>query len=334
MKPQAVAIGSLVGFARAAKLAIGIMTWVSTATGHGQANEPEHLFHFGTSAALFRQFNENDAKAAMRVWAETLVSNGVIHADPTMRIYDSVDAITAALQKQELDGVSVPINELFAIMDKIQFDHFIFDVVEGSITERYVLLVPQNSEVTNLQALQGRSLNVLRNARMSLASIWLDTLLLEKGLEPSVKLCSQVTEDDKVTKTVLPVFFHRTDACLVTLKGFKTMCELNPQVERQLKTLAISPEFVVTGFFLRAGPPKALQDQVVAQTLRVHLAPAGQQILTVFHTDRLEEYPASVLDGSFALLRRHEQLLAKVQADHADTPGKVAIQDATSKLPK
>ena len=111
-------------------------------------------------------------------------------------------------------------------------------------------------------------------------------------------------------QTVLPVFFGKIDACLVTQKGFKTMGELNPQVNRQLRVLASSPEFVPTGFFFRMGYPQAQQADCLAEFTRVHTSTDGQQILTVFQTDRLQEYPGSVLDSAFALVESHRRLLA------------------------
>ena len=93
----------------------------------------------------------------------------------------------------------------------------------------------------------------------------------------------------------------------------------HPQVPRQLRLLASSPELVTTAFFFRAGYPKAQQDRVVGESLRVHATPAGQQVLTVFQTERLEEYPASVLDSARALLESHRRLCGGTNRLHAAT---------------
>ena len=67
--------------------------------------------------------------------------------------------------------------------------------------------------------------------------------------------------------------------------------------------------------FLREGYPPVQQDKFVAEVTRVHLAPSGHQILTVFQTERLEEHPASVMDSTFELLATHKRLLGKVRTD-------------------
>jgi phosphonate transport system substrate-binding protein len=259
--------------------------------------------------AVMPDVNENDARAAMKVWAENIVNNGVVRADPNVLMFHDFASMSEALHNRAVDGVVASTSDYFAIRQEVDFNHFVFAVTAGSIYDQYILLVHQDSGLAKVDDLRGRSLNILRHTRTSLAPIWLDTLLLEKGLKPAQDFCSGITEETKLAQTVLPVFFHKADACLVTLKGFKTMSELNPQLGRQLRVLATSPELVPSGFFFRTGYPQAQQKQCLAEFTRVHTTATGQQILTVFQTERLEECPASVLDSALNLLTRHQQLL-------------------------
>jgi ABC-type phosphate/phosphonate transport system substrate-binding protein len=280
-----------------------------TVPGQNQAPEPDHPFRFGFSASLMQEVNEADSRAAMKVWAETLVKDGTVRGNPDVLFCPDLATMVTALQNRLVDGVAAPTTEFLALRERVKFNRYVFGVTGGNLAEEYVLLVHKDSGLTELDHLRGRSLNVLKHSRTCLAIPWLDTLLLDKGLNPVRDFCGRVTEESKLTKAVLPVFFRKADACLVTLKGFKTMSELNPQVSRQMRVLASSPEFIPAAFFFRAGYPQAQQDQYVAEFTRVHATPAGQQILTVFQTERLEEHPASVLDRTFALLESHRRLL-------------------------
>ncbi len=279
-----------------------------TAMGLAQDPEPEHPFRFAFSSALMPDVNENDTRAALRVWTETLTRDGLVCGDTNVLFCPDRAGMLTSLQNRTSDGVAVPTTEFLALREQVKFNRHIFGVTEGTISEEYVLLVHAESGLTRIEDLQGRSLNVLRHSRMCLAMPWLDTLLLEKKLKPALVFFGRVTEDGKLTKTVLPVFFRKADACLVPRKGFRTMGELNPQVNRQLRVLATSPEFVPAGFFFRAGYPQAQQDKFVAEVEQVHARPSGQQVLTVFQVERLEEHPASVLDSAVALMERHRQL--------------------------
>jgi phosphonate transport system substrate-binding protein len=87
------------------------------------------------------------------------------------------------------------------------------------------------------------------------------------------------------------------------------MCELNPQVGRELRVLTNSPNLVPSAFLFRSGFPAAEQEACLKEFTHAHLSVMGQQILTVFQTERLEERPASVLDSALELLQRHQDLL-------------------------
>jgi ABC-type phosphate/phosphonate transport system substrate-binding protein len=281
---------------------------VGTVPGQSQETEPEHPFRFAFSSALMGNANENDARAAMKVWADTLVQEGTVRGDPEVLFCLEVTDMIMALQSRRVDGLAALTSEFYLLRDKVEFNRFIFAVEAGSIFQEYVILVHADSGLTQIEDLRGRTLNVLRNSRLCLAIPWMDTLLLDKGLKPAQAFCGRITEQDKLAKTVLPVFFRQTDACLVTRKGFNTMGELNPQVIKQLRVLATSPQYVTGGFFFRRGYPRFQQDQFVNEMERVHNRPSGHQILTVFQTERLEEHPLSVLDSAIALLEIHRRL--------------------------
>lgn len=297
------------GFARKIALFLGLVSAVVGTGLPARSQEPEHPFHFGFSTALMPDVNEDDASAAMKVWAEGVVKNGVINADPHVLMFHDFASLQTALRNKTVDGVVAPTAEYFALTNEFEFNHFVFSVVAGSIFDEYILLVRAEGRFAKVEDLRGCTLNSLKQTRTSLAPIWLDTLLLEKGLPPAAQFCGRVTEATKLTQTVLPVFFGKADACLVTRTGFNTMCELNPQVGRQLRVLAASTNYVPSGFFFRAGYPPARQEECLAEFKRVGKNPAGLQILTVFQTESLEEQPASVLNSTLDLLKRHRQLL-------------------------
>ena len=289
------------------------------------ANRP---FHAAFSSMILKQFNESDAKAAIKVWVEAFVREGAFQADSTAKVYDSAGDLAAAIQRQDVDGVTMQVKEFFEIKDQVKFDRYIFNTHNSSFKDEYVLLVHRDSPFVRIEDLQGRPLNILQLPQMAMADSWLDVFLMEKGLKPMKEFFGRMNEATKLTQTVLPVFFRQADACLVTRQGFETMGELNPQVSKQLRVLASSPPLVATGFFMRTGYPKAEQDKLVNTIVRIHTGVAGQQVLTVFQTERLQEEPASFMDGTLALLERHRQLLPGTNSVQVQ-PSPVAPATAT-----
>jgi len=287
------------------------LAWGSSlvaAKDQGLVPSEGRAFRFGFSTALMPEVSENDARAAMKMWASTMLKTGAISADPDVLLSRDLATMTTALREGTVDGVAITTSEWFQLRDHIRFNRCVFSLVAGSITEEYLLLVHAQSSFNRIEDLQDRSLNILDNSRMSLALPWLDSVLQEKGLKPARNFFDNLREEPKVTKTVLPVFFRKIDACLVTRKSFEAMSDLNPEVGRQLRAIATSPLLIASGFFFREGYPRKQQDKYLSEFTNIHSNPAGQQILTVFQIERLQEYPVSVLDDTLLLLQSCQRL--------------------------
>ena len=92
------------------------------------------------------------------------------------------------------------------------------------------------------------------------------------------------------------------------------MKELNPQLGQQLKVLAASPELVPSVFCFRTDFSSSMKEQLLAEIAKVHQSPSGQQVLTMFQSERLEERPVVCLDSALELLVRHRRLSAATTA--------------------
>ncbi len=283
----------------------------------GDTNRP---FRLAYTSSMFTEVNESDARAAMKVWIQTVAKERGIPVDPASQIYRTVEAVVAGSHTNQVDGVGLTTPEFEIIGKKMPFSRLALGVHAGSITETYVLLVRADSGLKDLQDLEKRNLIVLQNPRMSLAMIWLDTVLLEKGRARVRDFFGRATFSNKATKVALPVFFRKADACLMTRRSFDVMTELNPQVGKQLRVLAVSPELVPAGFAFRADFQSPLREQILVELKRLAESPAGRQILTLTQADRIEEWPLSCLDTALELLARHRRLCGGKKAVQANEP--------------
>jgi phosphonate transport system substrate-binding protein len=125
---------------------------------------------------------------------------------------------------------------------------------------------------------------------------------------------------NKATRVALPVFFRQADACLMTRTSFEVLGELNPQLNKQLRVLAISPELVPAGFAFRADYVSPLRAQMLTEMARLGETPAGQQILALTQAERIVDRPVSCLDNALELLAQHRRLCAATNAGAARRP--------------
>ena len=259
---------------------------------------------------MFTEVNENEARAAMRVWIMTVAKEHGIPVDPELIVYNGAEEALRAAETDRIDAYGATLEEYSVLSAHLAFDRLAVATRMEGFHENYVVLVRQDSGWADLADLRGRDLLVLQNPRMSLAFTWLDTVLLEKGQGRAAAFFSHIEEQNKPSRVALPVFFRKTAACLTTLKSFTAMQELNPQLGKQLHVLAQSPDLISSIFAFRTDFRPSYRERLFQEMHRLSDSPAGQQILTLLQSQRIDEQPFSCLDSSLALLVKHRQLCA------------------------
>jgi phosphonate transport system substrate-binding protein len=137
---------------------------------------------------------------------------------------------------------------------------------------------------------------------------WLDTALVEAGQKRAADFFGPIRYQDKASLVALPVFFRQVDACLITSNSFKVMGELNPQLHKQLRVLALSPDVIPSFFAFCARDPSLVSPEVITAMTEMHQSTAGKQILTLVKADCIVERPVNCLQPSLDLLAKHDRL--------------------------
>ena len=289
--------------------AIGLAALLAFAAlpARGDSAEPTS-FRIGFASSMFSDVNENDAKAAVKVWGQLIAKEKNVPTDPDPAILKDVEELRRALREQKVDAVAITTTDYDQLRREVRFAPIFVTHNAKSNTERYVLLAHRDGPVKSLADLRGRSLNLHRNPRACLSPLWLDTLLVQQGHPVADALAGRITHETKLSKVVLPVFFRQADACVVTHSGFATMSELNPQLAKQLTVLAESPAMVPAVFAFRADYQPVFKETLIAGVNDLKRTPAGQQVLTIFHSENIEEQPASCLDSALELIAAHTRL--------------------------
>ena len=261
------------------------------------------------SESLFQDLNENDARAAVRVWADSMAEAAHLDIEGGPQLLSS-EQIVHAIATHQLDGFSITTNEYMKVIPFVDPVIFTDEVsVEGGL--EYVLLVRSEEGIHDLAGLRGRSLLIYQSPSMSLAAAWLETLLAGLKLDSAERFFARVKPSIKVSQTVLPVYFGSADACLVTRRAFDTMSELNPQLRRKLLVLAISPKLLAAFFGVQKDAPPAIKARIHQALIGYYDTPKGRQILTLFQSGRLVAVDTSVLRVSVDLLAGADRARAR-----------------------
>lgn len=274
------------------------------------------------SSRMFPDINESDARAAIKVWAQTLGRENGIPVDPHPRILTGVPDCVDAFRSNEVDAISMTIDEYLETEAVMPLGFLFGGLTQNELDVEYVILTHCDSKFERIEDLRGQRLVCLENPRMAMAQIWLDTELRERHCPGANSFFESLKIKNKLELVVLPVFFKSADACLVDRAGFKTMVELNPQLGKKLRVIASSQEILPVVFCFRADFSEARRDRLWAVFRQIHLSPAGQQILTVFHSERLVEVQQNALTSARNLMRRYRRFhpgnLAQTSSESAD----------------
>jgi phosphonate transport system substrate-binding protein len=150
-----------------------------------------------------------------------------------------------------------------------------------------LLLVRDDSGITRIEQLRGKSLMVDTGQQGTIPMKWLDSIMAARGSANAQGVFSSISKYTKGNQAVMPVFFRQADACLVGRNHYDTMVELNPQLGRQLRILERSPGFVTGILAMRKDNRNPICDDVVKMLQEMHTEPMGKQLMTLFRINRL-----------------------------------------------
>lgn len=272
------------------------------------AETPSPPFRIGFSSSMFSDVNENDARAAVKVWGQMIAKVRNVPTNPTPIIFKNEDELLRCLQEKKVDAVAVVMTELARLHRKVSFAPIFLTSNYGAATERYILLVRRDSSMKSMAHLRGRSIIFQKNPRNALAPLWMDTLLAKQGYPVASRFVGSISQNTKLSNVILPVFFRRADACVVTRSGFDTMSALNPQLGRQLTVLAESPDMVPAVLTFRADYNPPFKEQLITGINELKETPAGRQVLIIFHSDDIAQHPWTSLNSALKLIETHEKL--------------------------
>jgi phosphonate transport system substrate-binding protein len=269
---------------------------------------PNATVYIGFSPRVLGNVNQADVTAAMRAWFQGVIDKESLPVHADIAILGTVAEIEKALRGKRIDVISASTDDFVAFEKTVPLTGLYATVVNGKVSEEYLLLVHRDQATRELKDLRGQDLFVLDQARTTLASLWLDTELLRRRLPVTTRFFGKLTHVPKPSQAILPVFFKQAGAALVTRAQFNLAAELNPQLARDIRILAHSPEVIPTVGAVRADVSSGAVRFYQRQLMKIHESEGGKQMLKMYQTDGVAEIKLSDLAGTRALLAEYARL--------------------------
>lgn len=292
---------------RPALLTIALLT-AATADAAGEPSASD-TFRVGYVGRLFTEVSRDDVEVALRLWAREVAGQLRAQLDPGIRFVASRDELIAQLRLGSLDLVALTTPQYLAIRDSVAIEPVFVTVSGGDSEQVYDLLVRRDRNVGALEDLAGGTLLIhAGRGDESVASLWLDALLLRHGLGPPETFFGTIREATRAAQAALGVFFGQADAALLSRSAFTAMSELNPQLQQDLVALASSPPLLPSLACFPANMPADRRRLVLDGALGLHQRSRGRQILVLFGTERVVRFEPRQLQSVVDLIEERRRL--------------------------
>lgn len=251
--------------------------------------------------------NVNDARAAYKVWIREVtrqLPSGIAQMDP--EIFISSEEMIRSIRQGTIECFGITALEFVKVADLVDPD---FLVLQDYLADglEYVLLVHNNSQFKKVADLRGAQLLTHFHRDMVLAQAWLGALLAGNSQPSAERFFGSQKLTDNLNQVLLPVFFRRADAACIARRNWETAIELNPQLGRDLRALAISPKLVPLVIAFRRGCSADGRKSLIESILKVGSLTGGQQIVSLYQAHGFVVRPTSVINSTLEMVRQYER---------------------------
>jgi ABC-type phosphate/phosphonate transport system substrate-binding protein len=257
----------------------------------------------GYPATIFIDVDPSDAHVALALWTKQVSATMGTPLAPRTLLFEGLHDLEKAFRDEEIEVATMGIVDFLKVRDRVNIEPFLVAESGDKAGERFLLVCHRDRNIKGIQQMRGYRLTIeTGHVSNPLTLLWLETLLLKKDLGKQDSFFSELPRVEKTSKAVLPVFFRNSDACLVTERGYNTICEMNPQVGEELSVISRSPRLVRALTAIRSNCDKRIRRILEEGAIKLDQFPKGRQILTIFRQTRIVPFHPDHLKGVIALL--------------------------------
>ncbi len=256
------------------------------------------------SLGSFHTAKSHDAKAVSQILINHLKEAEKRTEDLLIIVADGEKEILEQA-KIGFDLIVLTSQEYYDLKKLLPLEPAIINQTDGKVGYKYLFLVHKNEGINTVAQLKGETINILARDGQNGPILWMDDLLKEKKLSKKEKFFQEIKYDFKLTNVLLPLFFKKVKAALITDHGFKLISELNPQINEDLNIIAESAPIAIG-----LGCINALEKDpdrinfVTRLVFNLHKTNYGKQILDFFATDQIVPFKPEYMKEFLRLMEK------------------------------
>lgn len=265
----------------------------------------------GFSSSAFVNIPKTDLKIAVGVLAKKVAAKTFNSVET--RIYESSAEMENDLKVKKLDLLALTTDEFIQLKSRTHLEPAVIAVAGNSREMELLLLVRKDSNLNGVADLKGRIIALpAKDVQYGVIHrTWIETLVMKEGGGTLEKFFSSYKETSSAAQAIMPVFFRKAAACVVSKQAFEISAELNPQLSKELKPIAQIGRLAGGLMVFRKDVSDVTKQKTKRVLLDLEKDQEGRQLLMLFHLTRLHPFQPEDLRGTSALFAEHYRLIAK-----------------------
>ena len=272
-----------------------LIVFPSLLFAQGSDDGTKRGYRFIYSKELFCNTKTEDAIAVTKIFTEKVKKQNGIEDEAEIVICKNDEELIDAT-KTNFDFVLSTTVALVRLLKIGNVKPVLVNQTQGSYGFVYYLVTRKDKNINHLSDLKNRKLNILARSDGQTPSLWLEKILRDNKLPVKNRFFEEITFDYKPTNILLPVFFNKLDAAVITKESFDVMCELNPNIKKDLNILATSKTLLFGVLSFDTKSKNKEREKFIYDILTtMHNDADGRQFLSLFSLDKIIPYKEEYL---------------------------------------
>ncbi|MFZ1815651.1 MAG: PhnD/SsuA/transferrin family substrate-binding protein [Rhizobiaceae bacterium] len=254
------------------------------------------------SQSSFHNIKTEDAHATAQILANHIKKLKNLQNDFNVEIVTG-DAEIIESCSNGFDMILLTTEEYLRLKKKLPLEPFCVNYTNSSYGYVYQLIVNKNDNINDIAQLKGETIYIQTNSDDQAATKWLNKLLKDAKLKPKDAFFKEIILSNKATNVLLPVFFNKAKACIVTNASFNLLKELNPGISNQTKIIYSSEPLILGITCLNSQSTSSDNYKVMKDILpTMHENQYGKQLLQLFGADKLILFREDYLKSYYKII--------------------------------
>lgn len=284
------------------KAIIYFILLIVVVSGNIIAQDNQIKINLVISNDIIGDVNKADAKSAMEFWFSGMMNEVSKKGETSQNVTISPNIVASLDEiKERINNKSADIIGLFTI-DYIKFISELpitpIFIIQKNLKPgvKYILVVNKNSKIKSLSDLNSKKILTSFNRENEITEKWLYVEMKKEKIIDPYRIIDNFIKTKKPTKRLFQVFLGNADGCIISESQYESMCELNPQLKRQLEILQESPNFLTEIYFMNNNSQKEVLADIKSNTQELNATMNGSQVLKLFQAYKISNFEQKHLE--------------------------------------